>query len=315
VYIEDSEPTIRDNVIEGNEASNASGDYGFGGGIYCEGTKYGSQYSPNIENNVIRKNSAVTNGGGIGSVNWVAPIIVGNTISENIAGHGDGGGIWILGTTNGIIITNNEIRLNLASDHGGGIYCAYGLSSGTLHLEIAWNMVIGNTANSESGVDYAGGGLWLWASDAWVHQNDIVGNQGGEPSQFITYGGGIVLLGPSTPIVERNIIAFSVNGGGVTCDSGASPILKDNLVWSNFMWHGWGPCTGDGADWWRVQGNVEADPLFCEPVGSPEFSGALAANSPTLAQSAGPLGAFSTPGCGPVSVQLSTWGALKARYH
>jgi hypothetical protein len=108
-------------------------------------------------------------------------------------------------------------------------------------------------------------------------------------------------------LIEMNIIAHSIQGGGILCDRGSVPTIRNNLAWDNVGEEGWRDC----ADWWQGNGNVIADPLLCEWE-----SGVctVAANSPALTHPAGPLGAFASPGCAQVSVVTRTWGWIKSRY-
>jgi parallel beta-helix repeat protein/predicted outer membrane repeat protein len=84
--------------------------WSIGGGIYCDG-------SPIITNNVITGNIA-DYAGGIFCMG-PAPLISGNTISDNRAFLG-GGGIYLWGCTP--IMSRNTITDNMAGS-GGGIYC------------------------------------------------------------------------------------------------------------------------------------------------------------------------------------------------
>jgi hypothetical protein len=81
----------------------------------------------------------------------------------------------------------------------------------------------------------------------------------------------------------------------------------NNLIWLNTGGHGSGSC----ADWVGVDGNLEADPSFCD-LDAGEFS--LAEDSPALTHPAGVLGAIAAPGCTGTAVLATTWGRIKALY-
>ena len=90
-----SEPTVRDNDISDNQVTGQSGT---GGGI----SVYSS--SPLIENNTISGNVAHLNGGGI-SVEYATtqettPTVKDNTINDNEAEDGYGGGIYVSDNSN-----------------------------------------------------------------------------------------------------------------------------------------------------------------------------------------------------------------------
>jgi len=118
-----SSPIIKNNVIDGNDAS-------FGAGISCD-----TSSSPQIINNIIKNNQAVPFPGGDGCGGGIAIlcnsqiIINGNTIANNISysvtDNGFGAGIYCENTSP--LIINNEIIGNNGYigfyTYGGGIFC------------------------------------------------------------------------------------------------------------------------------------------------------------------------------------------------
>jgi hypothetical protein len=237
----------------------------------------------------------------------MAPEIIDNYIADNEATEGDGGGIYLrlLPDDTGSIIRGNVIERNYVGDHGGGFYAGPVLAQGTIDFEFSWNLVSDNTADGIPRTGDSGGGIWMSSSDGWVHHNTIVGNTGNGPDSL--YGGGIVVDRMGSPVIEKNIISLTKNGGGVECSGSITPIIRNNLAWRNLPADGIGDC----AVWWQSNGNIVADPYFCNPESS-DYS--LAQNSPALTHPFGPLGAFHLPGCGPVSVERTTWGRIKAMY-
>lgn len=307
IFIGNAEPTIRSNVVTGNESVYIAGprETGIGGGILCGGNP--DVWSPLIEDNLITGNRAGSNGGGIAVCGNAIPEIVNNVICNNELLFGDGGGIWILSHADGTIIRDNQIRDNLAGDHGGGIYVAFNRASPPfLDIEIAYNIIAGNIAVGEAMTGDSGGGIWLQRTNAWIHHNTIVLNDGGGADT--TWGGGIVVNLDGAPLIEQNIIAFSSNGGGIFCVSGPTPTIRNNLTWRNVGGEG----NGDCQDWWLTTGNIRENPLFCGmEVG--DFS--LDVRSPAFTHPTGPLGAVPAAGCGVTTVvKPTTWGSLKARY-
>jgi len=193
---------------------------------------------------------------------------------------------------------------NYAGDHGGGFYFGNALTA-PLGFEFSWNLVYDNTADGLGQTGDSGGGTWFAESNAWVHHNTIVANAGNGPTG--SYGGGLVIERPGSPVVEKNIIALTRAGGGIWCGGGATPTLRNNLAWQNAGGDGVGDCP----TWWQSDGNLVANPAFCDTL-SGDFH--LAQDSPALTHVAGPLGAYPIPGCGPVPVRPITWGRLKTRY-
>lgn len=118
-----------------------------------------------------------------------------------------------------------------------------------------------------------------------------------------------MLLQGSNPIIERNIIALSTVGGGLYCHQPEAVSIRDNLVWGNAGGDGVGQC----ADWYTRDGNIQADPLFCNAAAG-DYN--LPPNSPARTHPMGPLGAFPAPGCtNGVPVIVTTWSAIKLLFH
>ena len=194
---------------------------------------------------------------------------------------------------------------NQAMNDGGGIYVQNVGTAEAFSVEISWNLVSGNWAG---GADFTGTGcgIDLVGTQAWVHHNTIVGNDGDGHHTRVAVGGGIAVWGPGSPTIEQNIIAFNRHGGGIWC-YGATPLIRNNLAWQNVGGDGLQDCS----TWWQSDGNVIDNPYFCDSAAG-DYT--VASNSGVMTHPAGPLGAFPTAGCGPVTVQHTTWGSLKSRY-
>jgi hypothetical protein len=303
IIIMDSEPSILGNWVIGNHSPED------GGGIGCVGNmQVPPSWHPLIKGNRIVDNVAENLGAGL-ALEWdIISEVTDNFVFNNETIRGDGGGIYFINdSTPGTVIRRNFVANNRAGDHGGGIYIAQIGDTGPSELEVSENVVWKNYAHGSAPITpNSGGGIWIWESNAWVHNNTIVENSGDGPDS--SYGGGIAIEREGSPTIETNIIAFTLNGGGIWCGGGATPIIRNNLAWQNSGGEGVKDCP----NWWQSNGNVIDNPYFCD-MASGDFT--VASNSGVMTHPAGPLGAFSTPGCGPVAVHPSTWGSLKARYH
>jgi len=238
----------------------------------------------------------------------MVPEILDNFIVLNEAMDGDGGGIYYRSGHNGALMRGNLIQGNRSGDHGGGIYVALigtPPSPPPIEVEIAWNTIVDNSAQGSPVTGDSGGGILIIETDAWVHHNTIVGNKGGAAPT--TLGGDIAVERVGSPVIERNVLAFTVQGGGIFCLNGATPLIRNNMAWQNAG----GDALGECSTWWQSDGNVVDNPYFCD-MGGGDYR--VASNSGVMTHPAGPLGAFPDPGCGPVAVHPSTWGAIKARY-
>ena len=182
------EPGYTLSAIDGftirNGNGTPSGDYRFGGGVYCENS------SPIIANDTITGNSASYSGGGI-YCHYASPVIINNTITANTAVRRGGGIHCFAGAPT---ISNNTITKNDAVD-GGGIY-----SEETYFSAIAGNMIAGNSGagiylcygsspvianNTIKGCSRAGIYCTMYAKPA-ILNNTVTGNFG----SGISYGEG-----------------------------------------------------------------------------------------------------------------------------
>lgn len=258
---------------------------------------YGRAWTVEIRNNVITRNQAVSQGGGIYFGGQVLAIIEDNDIRDNVITSGDGGGISLLTWVSGSVVTRNAIVDNLAGDHGGGlIVAAWGQES--FVTTISWNLIAANTAHQKSRYPAAGGGILLSHLDAKLTNNTIVANRCDDGS-----GGGIAVQSPGTSEIAGNIVAFNQGGAGIMCEGGGRTDIHDNLIWGN---------TADPAEYGcggRNEWNLLEDPLFCDPENDDYH---VAGNSPALTDSM-TFGCYPEPGCSAISAP-TTWNRILSKY-
>ena len=141
INIQNSSPTIRNNVISNNTATT------YGGGINIE------HGSPTFTGNTITENESKNLGGGIYS-EYSSPIIIGNNISKNEAISG--GGIFLYSFS--AVVTNNHIINNLATSFGGGLYIEtgnlYSIGGADSSDTANFNTICGNSPSQLSPDDY-----------------------------------------------------------------------------------------------------------------------------------------------------------------
>jgi len=111
IYCQQSDPTIANNIITRNTATDTPWEDG-GGGIFC---KYSN---PLIDSNMITENHAVTSGGGVRLLKCAATL-TDNTIALNTSI--DGGGIVTQEFTG--LIKDCVIVENTGDRGGGGVFC------------------------------------------------------------------------------------------------------------------------------------------------------------------------------------------------
>jgi len=279
-----------------------------GGAIYC-----GQHTVVSIINNTFIENSTTNVGGGIFCYQAATVTISGNILNRNTGGLGGGICCWFGLAT----ISNNTLVGNTATDTGGGICCMLTNSSSL----VSYNTITANTAARGGGVAYAGGGTVSY-NVICRNQAEIAGGaiecEGGTGPMGNTLisqntlsensapsGGGIFIYGPTSPTIENTIIAFSSEGEGISCGSGTPTIARCNV---------YGNAGGDALCPTGGSENFSLDPQFCGINGSGNYW--LQSDSPCAPsltpfhQLVGALGV----GCGGVSTQEKTWGAVKALY-
>jgi len=297
IVVNGASPTIQDCVIELGIASSGAGmdvvgtsfpqiidctflnnDAGSGGGgLRCSG----SFARPSIKGCLFKENSAHL-GGGIMSRDGACPSVENCVFEDNTATY-SGGMRFEAGSAT---VTNCLFRENHGTS-GGAMGSGY-YSTPTLRYVTC----IDNTA-SERGACFADG------TYADIQYCTFVG--GDSPN-----GGGMFCGEPFGTMELRNsIIAFSSEGAAVTCDAIGWPTVTHCCVFGN---------VGGDVMCGNTFENLLEDPLFCNLPGGDmtlqEDSSCLPMNNPW-----GELIGAHEQGCeGPVAVEETSWGALKAMY-
>lgn len=248
-------------VLEGFTLTN--GDIHKAGGIYCKNA------SPTIRGNIITKNWAKYNGGGIYCDEYTSPVITDNEISYNKTPN-CGAGIYC-GEHSSPVISNNIIRNNISKGNGGGVFCD----------EYSQTILEGNTItynHSEMEQFHYGGGI-VGGDDSNIKINNNIishnkGYRGGGISLInyassnisnnvisyneARYGGGIDLYFYVTATVENNRIEMNnaeVGGGGIHVNRGTQHI-RNNIINGNTA------SGGGGADFHKSTMTFENNLVF-----------------------------------------------------
>jgi hypothetical protein len=239
---------VEGNTITGNRATNQTSVV-WGGGVYCSITP--SNWTICLTNNTITSNACSAGGGGIECSGGSRVVITRSRISSNSAGPA-GGGVEISSasvTLEGNLIEGNSVH-DTTVGWGGGVAC---LGSGSPHILVVNNAILGNAAAKE------GGGIYNSASATVIQNNTILGNTA-------PVGGGIQDTVGGT--ILNNLIAFGDSGVTLTRNS---PI-GHNCVFgnTNFNYAGVADPTG-------TNGNISVDPRL---LAAGEYH--LATNSPCI---------------------------------
>jgi predicted outer membrane repeat protein len=221
--------------------------------------------------------TTIIDGGHAGSVVIVAngiddAVITGFTIQNGFAEAGGG----ILCFDASPTISNNIIRGNSVvypAGWGGGICCAESTPI------ISDNTITGNSA------EFAGGGIYC-ESYGIIRNNTISGNSSEE------YGGGIYCYYSSPAITNTILWGDSAPNDPEICLYNSSPVITY--------------CDVEGG--WAGGGNIDCDPMFCDPENGNYFLDA-ASCCVGAGQGGVDIGAFGV-GCGEAIPTLSEWGML-----
>lgn len=182
-------------------------------------TAYNLTGNLKISNSTISNNTSPDNGGGVyigGNSNASSnTLISGDTITHN--GSFDGGGIIDdpSGYNPNLIITNNIISYNTASNVGGGIRVSGGLAT------ISDNVIMNNSAS------YSGGGVADDGDTVVISHNAIINNIGDEG------GGGIAIITGTAGTIHNNIIADNISsssGGGISHSFNTTTLLNNHII-------------------------------------------------------------------------------------
>jgi len=274
-----------------------------GGGVWCEGTA-----SPSFNECIFSANQANT-GGGV-YVDETA-FFTGCTFEDNEATW-SGGGVNAHGRAE---LRNCAFQGNRAT-HGGGLYLYWSDASidactfidneatgggGGAHCEMPSTPTFTRCTLAGNTAGYNGGGVNVEVDCTPIFSAcTFAGN--GAPN-----GGGLRTGSLCSARLGNTLIAFSVSGAGAVCQENETEFTCCDLYGN-----AGGDWVGEIATQYGVSGNIQADPLFCDP-----------ALGDYRLDAASPCAPFSPPnpecdligawpvGCGTTPVEIITWGGLK----
>jgi hypothetical protein len=285
-------PTLEDVAVE--ECTLGSGS---GAGVYSEG-------SPEIRNARFSANQILettgSRGGGLAlaAAPGDGPLLQEVAFENNSAAWGGGLHYWYhRGSLEALTFSGNS-----AATSGGGAYFMNMGSDGVGPLVINCVWVGNHSAHT--------GGAVAARASVVLEDCTLVGN-----SADYAYGAGGGFYSASSwdaqdhPQLIRSIVADNV-GGGVGLGDAPQVQLECCDVYGNIG----GNYVGAQVDWTGMNGNISADPLYCDSTDPLAFY--LQADSP-CAPPGNPcgvlIGAFPVM-CSGTAVDVRSWGAIKALY-
>jgi len=222
-------------TLRNGDASGAGID-GYGGAVYC------ASGGASISGCRIEGSSSSVRGGGIYLTSGT-PAIAGCEISG--CSSAGGGGIYAYYCDP--VITGTHISDCIAANYGGGIYC-YHADASLDHC-----LLDGDDAGT------SGGGLCAYESAPSLTGCTFTGCGAG------SRGGGVYASTNGYPVLTNTMVVFSTGGEGVygtTGFSGATVTCCD--VYGNAG----GNYGGSISNRTGIDGNISADPLFCDAAAS-----------------------------------------------
>jgi hypothetical protein len=249
-----------------------------------------------------RNHSTNGNGGGALIAGDGGSQFAGCQFEENSALNG--GGVYYGLSPNSLPVTpvsGCRFVNNAATETGGGLYVApaHSLPGSTISANLFWN----NSAGQKGGAVVMGSfgpGVTLLLS------NTLVGNSAPEAAGVYAQRS----LSP-TMRIERTIIAFSTSGQAVTCEDPTRPV---NVLCGDIFGNPGGDWAACIAGEFGVDGNIAADPQFCDATNGDFRLSAASPCAPPQSGACDVIGAYGV-GCGTTAVEPATWGSIKATLH
>ncbi len=302
VYSRDgSSPQLVDCVLTANQGY-------WGAGMYCD------EGSPNLVGCAVQNNAGRQNGAGVRFYYTPNISIIGTIFSSNLSAT-VGGAMDLTGCSGSI---HNCSFLENAASLGGGA-CLFlsdmavtGCTFDRNHAN--YGGAIGTYGSSPEvrhctfkGNDAAMDGGGIWSDHAWP----LVSNCTFYKNSAASHGGGLFADWDSHIQLENSIVAFCLDGEAVACTDAGIATLNCCDIYGNED----GDWVGCIADQHGVDGNIDEDPLLCDPE-----------NMNFMLQACSPCAPFAPPnpecdligawpiGCGGTPIVPMTWGGIKARF-
>ena len=235
-----------------------------------------------------------------GPVSPVNAVFENLIVTDNTSVAGSGISIW---RVSGPTLSNIIIQDNTSDHYGGGLMIFSATASVT-------DVIV--TRNNCSRNDSYGGGMIINNSEAMLENVTVTDNTASS-------GGGIFILDTDATLINLTVSGNTATayGGGLLVGSNTNPTITNSIIWGNNpnQIQGFGTPTitySDIQGGWNGIGNINSDPLFCNPDSS-DFT--LAENSPAVGGGEGGtnMGALEI-GCEAIGLSLSDIYQIPSKY-
>ena len=277
-YCLDSSPVFEQVLFSDNRSRthyNCNGTC-YGGGLACFGNTQAILVDVVFAGNAAGADESVAYGGGMycsgGSATLTRVRFQGNIGYGNIVWATFGGGMACTGTSlsmQDVVFDSNRILLYLPYGFGAGLYCT----------DCQVSMIGGvfrDNLQTDCYAQEAGGAVYFQGGAGLFRQVTFCGNgMSADYPEAIPILGGNLYSATANLTLDRCIVAYASHGDGIYADPGCAPELLCCDVYGNPE----GDFGGDMADPTGTNGNISADPRFCDLLGGDLT---LAAGSPCL---------------------------------
>lgn len=273
--------------------------------------------APIIKGLIFRHTAGTTGqGNGMALRSWSTSVVVDNcTFMENTAGI-RGAGIELAGLSYPIV--RECVFVDNEAGEGGAVYCSNGVvpsidncyfdsnqagyDGGAIRIENCGGLVEISECVFVRNESESGAGISLYeCGNPTIRDCTFYGNSA-------TTGSAIYAGSDSHPVVENSILSFGLQGSGAIGMYGGTLQFECSDIFGNAG----GDWIGAIADQLGVNGNISADPLFCDPDMG-DFS--LRSDSPCAPDNndCGVLMGAWPVGCS-TSAESATWSEVKTLY-
>lgn len=282
------------------------GAAGAGGGMYSLGSAL------LIRDCLFQSNTATGMGGGLCCEGYPSPRLEGCTFSGNTASWG--GGMCAYATDSAPILASGLSFLGNSAGLGGGLRCVHS------NIQLADAVFVGNHALVGGGMD-ATTGVGSTLRNVLFALNTADEGGGFHPDAWecvvtnATFYRNAAALGAGVsssqvhPRLERVIICFSEDGAAVH----GTEYECAMCTCCDFFGNAGGDWVGCVASQAGIDGNISAEPSFCDETALDLTLDMFSACAPEQSPCGELIGAYGV-GCGASVVRETTWSALKALF-